>query len=175
MAEARIPHLLATPAAVRFLSMEPLLGPVDLSAVPAGDRAGWLCPLTGDHHLQPAHADHRGAKIDWVIVGGESGPGARPSHPDWFRSLRDQCAAAGVPFLFKQWGEWAPGECATHTPTRTERTAELINSDWRFGALSPQASQEMHRDDEPDLYRLGKARAGRHLDGVLHDGYPVVG
>ncbi len=81
-AEERIPDLLATPAAVRFLSVEPLLGPVALRDLMD--------------------------KIDWVIVGGESGPGARPMHPDWVRSIRDQCQAAGVPFFFKQWGGRSP-------------------------------------------------------------------
>lgn len=106
-ADRDIPKLLATPARVRFLSMEPLLGPVDLRA--------WF----PHHHPDndPSHpavramvkaaAEHLGgAVIDWVIVGGESGKKARPMHPDWARSLRDQCNAAGVPFLFKQWGEW---------------------------------------------------------------------
>lgn len=106
-ADVRIPELLATPAAVRFLSCEPLLGPVDL--------APWLWegvkqPTdygTGvEYDVAPSYA------LDWVIVGGESGAGARPMHPAWARSLRDQCTAAGVPFLFKQWGEWAPaGRC----------------------------------------------------------------
>jgi protein gp37 len=75
--------------------MEPLLGPVDLRANLPGERMlRWYRPMI--------------SMIDWVIVGGESGPGARPMHPEWARSLRDQCTAAGVPFLFKQWGEWAP-------------------------------------------------------------------
>lgn len=78
----RADHLRNTPAAVRFLSLEPLLGPL-----PSLD-------LTD---------------IDWVIVGGESGPGARPMHPDWVRDIRDRCLSAGVPFFFKQWGEWIPG------------------------------------------------------------------
>ena len=88
-ANARIPHLLSTPAAVRFISAEPLLGPVDLKAVPI-----------------PADDGYDGATLDWVIVGGESGKGARPMHPDWARSLRDQCGRENVPFFFKQWGEW---------------------------------------------------------------------
>lgn len=80
-ADIRIPALLDTPAAVRFISAEPLLGPIDLDAIPV-----------------------RGPDLDWVIVGGESGPGARPMHPDWARGLRDQCNQTGVPFLFKQAG-----------------------------------------------------------------------
>jgi protein gp37 len=112
-ADERIPLLLQTPAAVRFISAEPLLGPIDLwNGDPDlrlnGHKAThtflgeWWEP--GDNLKGPPR---RG--LDWVIVGGESGPGSRPMHPDWARSLRDQCAAAGVPFFFKQWGEWAPG------------------------------------------------------------------
>jgi protein gp37 len=84
-ADVRVPALLDTPAAVRFLSCEPLLGPVWL-------KAFWLQPT------------FPGPRINWVIVGGESGPGARPMHADWARSLRDRCVAAGVPFFFKQTG-----------------------------------------------------------------------
>lgn len=85
-ADERIPLLLQIPAAVRFLSCEPLLGPIDLSA--------YLSPAGG------------GKGVDWVITGGESGP--RPMHPNWVRNLRDQCASANVPFFFKQWGGWLP-------------------------------------------------------------------
>ena len=91
-ADERIPHLLRTPAAVRWLSVEPMLGPVKF----------W-CPYPGP-------------VIDWVVCGGESGAGARPMHPDWARSLRDQCVAAGVPFFFKQWGEFAPSDMAVGVP-----------------------------------------------------------
>lgn len=93
-ADRDIPKLLAVPAAKRFLSMEPLLGPVELEP--------WLS-------ANDLHKIVGGPMIDWVIVGGESGPNARPMHPDWARSLRDQCQSAGVPFLFKQWGEWWNG------------------------------------------------------------------
>lgn len=96
-ADRDIPKLLSIPAAVRFLSMEPLLGPVDLTAIPRTRAEGFMRPLDG-----------RFNRIHWAIVGGESGQNARPMHPDWARSIRDQCQAAGVPFLFKQWGEWAP-------------------------------------------------------------------
>jgi protein gp37 len=96
-ANERIPHLLAVPAAVHFLSCEPLLGPVDL------ERGGWsfLRPL----RPPPGNKIGWAKGVDWVIAGGESGPKARPAHIDWFRSLRDQCAAAGVAFFMKQtWG-----------------------------------------------------------------------
>jgi protein gp37 len=108
-ADLRIPQLLACPAAVRFVSAEPLLGPVDMTEVavarPDLHASSIIDVLRGTGGF--TH-DPKG-RIDWVIVGGESGPHARPMHPDWARSLRDQCAAAGVPFLFKQWGEWGPG------------------------------------------------------------------
>jgi protein gp37 len=89
----RIPTLLDTPAAVRFVSAEPLLGPLDLSM--------WLEDDPEKFDVPP---------LDWVIVGGESGPKARPMHPSWAREIRDQCTAARVPFLFKQWGAWGPND-----------------------------------------------------------------
>jgi len=155
-ADRDIPKLLEVPARVRFLSMEPLLGPVDLGRhlwkccgqpVPGHPGDGWMQPpdppeCCGD--LEPAD------KLHWVIVGGESGPGARPMHPDWARSLRDQCAAAGVPFLFKQWGEWAP---------------------YDRGAVDSSALAQPGALDEP-MGRYGKKAAGRRLDGAQHDGYP---
>lgn len=101
-ANARYPFLLQTPAAVRFLSLEPLLGPIDLGQLIRLPHLGER-PMIG-WNLR---------KLDQVIVGGESGPGARPMHPDWVRSIRDQCVSAGVPFFFKQWGgEWGPYEFA---------------------------------------------------------------
>jgi protein gp37 len=118
-ADERIPDLLATPAAVRFVSAEPLLGPLDLTDVDYvpyldsfrtrprenPDDPNWPAlryDVLRGHMKGP---DDIGLpKLDWVIAGGESGPGARPMHPDWIRSLRDQCTAAGVPFFFKQWG-----------------------------------------------------------------------
>lgn len=161
-----IPKLLATPAAVRFLSMEPLLGPVDLRDID-GAVDSW------SETIPPTSDSLAGAKkLDWVIVGGESGPNARPMHPDWARSLRDQCEETGTPFLFKQWGEWAPGENANGPVLRTERTANWWGGEWDFSTITPRQSEGMHRDDAPLLYRLGKKTAGRHLDGELHDGFP---
>ena len=129
----RIPSLLATPAAVRFLSVEPLLGPIDLSP-----------------YLH---------KLDWVIVGGESGPKARPVHPDWVRSLRDQCQAAGVPFFFKQWGEWSPEGDPGDTASRNGETHRV-------------GGDEIHSFDDIQVYRVGKKRAGRELDGRRWDEMP---
>lgn len=139
-ADRRIPILLDTPAAVRWLSCEPLLGPVNLG------RA------VGTYYGGDPREDESG--IDWVVVGGESGPGARPMHPDWARSLRDQCRDAGVPFLFKQWGDLVTEEQAPEDIT-------LPAVSWRHLG-----------DDQPPVWRVGKKRAGRLLDGRTHDGYP---
>ncbi|RKR46261.1 phage Gp37/Gp68 family protein [Paraburkholderia sp. BL17N1] len=138
--------LLAVPARVRFWSVEPMLG--DLGEIPL--------------ELMP----------EWVICGGESGANARPMHPDWARDLRDQCEAAGVPFLFKQWGEWAPGENCGGPMKRTERVADWFADEWSFSTLTPSAAVGMHYDDEPTVYRVGKKTAGRHLDGRTHDEFP---
>jgi protein gp37 len=126
---SRIRHLQRTPAAVRFLSLEPLLGPLP------------HLPLEG---------------IGWVIVGGESGPGARPMHPHWVRDIRDQCQRAGVPFFFKQWGEW--------------RAMERWGEGDQTGHLGPPTVTLL---DGCLLRRVGKHAAGRELDGRTWDEYPV--
>jgi protein gp37 len=171
-ADARIPELLATPAAVRFVSLEPLLGPIDLNSIAVRQFAGEPARIDALRGWYPGNAADGMVCLDWVIVGGESGKAARPMHPDWARSLRDQCTAAQVPFFFKQWGEWAPGECADGPQTRTEPVAWHWDDRWSYGRLSPRVSEETHRDDEPDVYRLGKARAGRLLDGREWSGMP---
>lgn len=164
-ADERIPHLLATPAAVRFLSCEPLLGPVDCA--PFLNKNIPDAGESGCGEIRPL----RVASIDWVIAGGESGRGARPMHPDWARNLRDQCADAGVPFFFKQWGEFAPGEIAGEflNPDRAAKGFEYFDGRWDECWSEP----EGHCDDEPDVYRIGKSRAGRLLDGVEHSGMPA--
>jgi protein gp37 len=165
-ADRRIPHLLAVPAAVRFLSCEPLLGPVDLTCLHIDGL--WFDALAGVMERHGPISDG----LDLVICGGESGSGARPMHPDWARHLRDQCIKAGVAFHFKQWGEWAPGESCNHIPTRSEHVATWWNNEWSFDCITPSASMEMHRDDEPDLFKVGKKRAGRLLDGRTWDQMP---
>ena len=102
-ADKRIPLLLDTPAAVRWISAEPLLGPMSLTKEYLSMKCGGAYPFRS---LGDEHRTKLIDLLDWVVVGGESGPKARPMHPAWARSLRDQCAAAAVPFLFKQWGEW---------------------------------------------------------------------
>jgi protein gp37 len=173
-ADRDIPKLLAVPAAKRFLSMEPLLGPVDLARATFGAAGAWECCGRDSAPCATSGSCPRrkpSIGLDWVIAGGESGSGARPMHPTWARSLRDQCAAAGVPFLFKQWGEWTPGENVT-SQTGTVDIAYWHADEWAFDRENL-ASFGGHVDDQPDLYRVGKKAAGRLLDGVQHDGFPV--
>ena len=176
-ADRDIPKLLDVPARVRFLSMEPLLGPVDLTHIEVFGGDAEIYPLKGTTDC----VDDEGAPtddvpaLDWVIVGGESGPGARPMHPDWARSLRDQCEAAGVPFLFKQWGEW--GE-----PDSIERTGIAhhgwFEQDRRDGGVprhewpGPMQNGVELTSLRPEVFRVGKKAAGRLLDGHTLDGFP---
>jgi protein gp37 len=148
--DERMEHLRATPAAVTFVSAEPLLGPIEARPCRYCNHPGniveWPCRACGGRRFELP---------DWVIVGGESGPKARPMHPQWARDIRDQCAAAGVPFFFKQWGEWG----FTGDVFYASRDAYF----WPYtndGAPGPVS------------YLVGKARAGRVLDGVTHDAMP---
>lgn len=155
-ADERIPLLQKIPTKVRFLSCEPLLGAVDLAF--------------GDPKHRTAESYH--AYIHWVICGGESGPGARPMHPDWARSLRDQCQQSGVPFFFKQWGEWVK---------YIDRDKE--DPDWRLGYSRMQDSETFkflnyaggcgfHGVRLHVMQRVGKITAGRQLDGIEHNAFP---
>ena len=166
-ADERIPILLDTPAAVRWISAEPLLGPIDptriciVPKVAGSPRAGIHIDALRGRYVEsrmpyigswdadgPYPAGALPRRLDWVVAGGESGPGARPANPQWFRDLRDQCAAAGVPYLHKQNGEWVSvSEVAGDGPHH------------RFA-------------DGRTVRRIGKKAAGRLLDGVIHDGYP---
>jgi protein gp37 len=173
-ADRDVPKLLATPAAKRFLSMEPLLGSVNLW------QAGAIVHHFGGNVLGSDDIvdDWDESKLDWVIVGGESGPGARPMHPDWARSLRDQCAAAGVPFLFKQWGEWGVDDGPpSFGPDRIfngeTSCAVLVDGNWRHFENGYRPPVELCTGHGEWVYRLGKKRAGRLLDGVQHDGFPA--
>lgn len=124
-AKKRLPELSKIPASVRFISAEPLLGPIDLSE--------WS------------------DQIDWVITGGESGPKARPSSPSWFRHLLNQCMASSIPFHFKQWGDWGPGQGLNLASARVAKAA-----------------------DGTTMLRVGKKVAGRTLDGTTWDGLPRI-
>lgn len=130
-ADRRIPHLLRVPARVHFLSCEPLLGPIDLRPHP----------------------------IDWVIAGGESGPHARPMHPDWVRSLRDQCRSTDVPFFFKQWGEWLPVYADENETWLPDDGSEGDEASRCYGMRVPLVT------DGQWFARVGKKRAGALLDG----------
>ena len=167
-ADRDIPKLLDLKARLGIpwigLSVEPMLGPISLRWLEAWPGSA-LNPSGVTNHLDGLR------KLDWVICGGESGPHARPMHPDWPRSLRDQCVAAGVPFLFKQWGEWAPGEVAGPN-LRTIETATWFDDAWDFVRVG-KATPEDHREDDPDLFRVGKKAAGRHLDDRTWDEVPA--
>jgi protein gp37 len=163
-ADERIPLLLQTPAAVRFLSCEPLLGAVNLNGFVSLNRK---C-LNGAG-LTPS--------LDWVIVGGESGQrkqDVRPMHPDWARSLRDQCAATRVPFHFKQWGDYT-----------TTFDRDVDDPDWRrcdrASALTPGGNwlnlaggQGFHGERVVRVDRVGTKRAGRVLDGRTWNEFPAL-
>ncbi|KQZ81905.1 hypothetical protein ASD64_09125 [Mesorhizobium sp. Root157] len=207
-ANERIPALLATPSAVRFVSAEPLLGAIDFEQAWYGENAldseCWGDCAWCDKGYPALHNCQRGkgdwekgrSGLDWIIVGGESGRDARPMHPDWARSIRDQCAAAGVPFFFKQWGSWAP-ICAMSEeqvdgcfkPVRVARagedqhtlndiygrfeikTSHVLHVDGsRHDALAPNA---FLRHAKPmTMYPIGKSAAGRKLDDREHNGMP---
>jgi protein gp37 len=162
-ADERVPVLLVLPAAVRFVSYEPALGPVDWSA--------WL------------------SRLDWLICGGESGTKARPMHPAWARSARDQCAAAGTAFFFKQWGQFSPvmredwiadGRRPHAWVTLDGESGEcwLASTDpdspWLNYTGSPPTGAEAVGRGLVVMAGVGKAAAGRELDGHTHDDYPMA-
>lgn len=160
MADRRVPQLLKVPAPVRFLSCEPLLGPIDLAQAGDNSCVEW----------------HENGGIGWVIVGGESGPNARPTHPAWVRSLRNQCQEAEVPFFFKQWGEWIPdNQIIRHDKRHWPRFAHVkfgtldINGDWTpdvYPAKFPLIHQEC-------VYWIGRANSGDMLDGQQWRQFPA--
>lgn len=205
-ADRDIPKLLDLKARLGIpwagLSIEPMLGPISLHR--------WI----GVHHhpdnrvddpetlvainaviaaaREKFRAEHGNTGLDWVICGGESGPHARPMHPDWARSLRDQCVAAGVPFLFKQWGEWGPGSYNMSTGQAVFRQfKDHLNwvhkaSTWVNGGICMDtkgfvmkngADMAIARDEGTFpvtiIHKLGKKAAGRHLDGRTWDEVPA--
>lgn len=168
-ADRDIPKLMDVPARVRFLSMEPLLGPVDLTRISPDTFAATANALTGVWKWDGGPKKKEAPALDWVIVGGESGPGARPMHPDWARSLRDQCQAADVPFLFKQWGEWEVSSIANgHFDCDMARNAaHWVDMD---GSLHKPSSLGL--TNAYAMVKVGKKAAGRLLDGIEHNGFP---
>lgn len=152
-ADERIPLLLQTPAAVRWVSYEPALGPVDFR--------------TGRGYITAVHI--RGPRVNWLVAGGESGPGARPVHPQWIRAARDQCQVAGVPFFFKQWGEWL--NSSQLRPAFTDAELDRIS----FKTVRREPEDNKPNAGLADLYfRVGKKRAGHLLDGVEWQEFPAV-
>lgn len=182
-----IEKLLKIPASVRFLSVEPLLDEINLTHLrgspidypEAPKRAHWINALTGEHgcYLGDSRTVRSDLlhKVDWVIVGGESGPGARPMHPDWVRSLRDQCISASTPFFFKQWGEWLAGEL---TPGKTTYarcdTGEVMKSNGRSTRDNFMTHPDKHSGNLIAL-KIGKKNSGRLLDGVEWNQFPKAG
>ncbi|MDH3914197.1 MAG: phage Gp37/Gp68 family protein [Rhodospirillales bacterium] len=171
-ADERIPLLLDTPGAVRFVSYEPALGPVDfrglLARCPVHDFRGGFC-VQDCGNWQWLH---------WIIAGGESGPGARPAHPDWFRSIRDQCAAAGVPYFHKQNGEWLAWE-PDSPPLWRSQNGQVEDRHCLFPADFDKSSEwddglsfVAHGESHAAFQRVGKKAAGRTLDGREHDEWP---
>ena len=174
-ADERIPDLLATPAAVRFISAEPLLSQIDLRHLRVGNGIE-LDALTGYHSCsmmatigdvpkgvlaQMPILPVPTGRLSWCIAGGESGRNARPPHPDWFRSLRDQCQSAGAPFHFKQFGEWAPVQ---GSPRMVRAGDCFLAPDGRSETLGRDLSSNLEGVATP-MRRVGKKAAGAMLDG----------
>ena len=157
--DERARWVLRTPAAVRGVSLEPLLGPIILDDVGGG---GHTALTTEIDHLEDT-------RLDWVIAGGESGPGARPCHPDWIRSIRDQCQEAAVKFFLKQRGEWLPAWEAHDMGIREGRDGNFAKTMIHgFSKIDPAM-------EVSDVFlRVGKKAAGRELDGRTWDEFPEV-
>jgi protein gp37 len=152
-ADHRIPYLLQTPATVRFVSCEPLLGSVSLDVLHYRDMVN-INSLTGKFGVTYPLKGNLYSGLDWVIVGGESGPNARPMHPDWVRSIRDQCQGSGTPFFFKQWGDWVP---------RKQTLAKGFKG-WH----------NLRYFQGIPYWKVGKKSAGRLLDGKEYNEYPKI-
>jgi len=196
-ADERIPQLLDTPAAVRFLSIEPLLWPVDLTRIAAFKSPPWPEPLDGTPWLDVLRGvgarpspmtgvlieTHIDRHIDWVIVGGESGPGARPMNPRWARSIRDQCVEAQVPFHFKQWGHWLGiegrdvGDRTAYDPQFSIGLLGRLKrwEDDGLCARGPGANESAISFLKPGFFSapVGKKKAGRLLEGRTWDEMPA--
>ncbi len=190
-ADVRIPVLLQVPAAVRFISAEPLLGPIDLTRIAWNGGGGTHLDVVNGSHGEPEVWRAPAKRLDWCIVGGESGPKARPMHPAWARTLRNQCATGGVAFHFKQWGEWGPapwrvertdGESVEEYKARAEATCATHayavwannygHQPYQAGYKPWSAERTSLGDEHAPIRRWGKKVAGRELDGNTHDEFP---
>lgn len=174
-ANKRIPYLLQTPASVRWMSAEPLLGEINLNRLYSettldggGLSQEWFSCITGQRFHIWADEEIPYPKLDWVVVGGESGKEARPMHPDWVRSLRDQCVAADIAFLFKQWGEWAPHQAVPGG----DEGGDIRRGHVQYLPGDGREPDGHFRRGDAAVAKVGKKAAGRLLDGVLHDQYP---
>lgn len=184
-ADARVPELLATPAAVRWVSAEPLLGPVNLRRFPFGEGGRTIDALTGrlsPHPITGASSrEPVTGQLHWIVGGGETGFAARPCHPEWARSLREQARDAGVPFFWKAWGEWSPdGKRETAYRLRAD-AGTVVDLTIKTKSGHPTSYTVAVPSDANDnagpvevLLRLGKRKSGRLLDGKFHDAMPEV-
>lgn len=190
-ADINVPALVDAKAALSpafaFLSCEPLLGPIDLERIRRPNRAGWgagtIDALRGwsrgaGHGYREFDAP---AALDWVITGGETDQGdhkARPTHPGWLRSLRDQCAAAGVAYHHKQNGEWLAGHQYNDACREADQNAEQSRfpaMDWDGSRYVQSGGMWCDELDDHAVFRVGKHRSGRAIDGIEHDARPAVG
>lgn len=173
-ADERIGELLRCPAAVHFVSAEPLLSQIVFGEDTPEGFYDWLTGAveTGTGSVKPDGAP----SISQVIVGGESGPGARPTHPSWVRLIRDQCQAAGAAFYFKQWGGWAPcpGEDWHGLGPAGKPPQLVIGSDGKThgGWLGKVDTEEKEAEGWRTVQRIGKKAAGRELDGKTWEQTP---
>lgn len=162
-ADRDIAKIVKTPASVIFVSIEPMLGPINLRSIQLS--GGVFDALVGGQVAQ-GNDVQQWRPLDWVIAGGESGANARPMHPDWVTGLRDQCAATGVPFLFKQWGEWAhPDQIGWDTPA-------VVRAQWEYERNG--RGDRVYLFHDAAMAKVGKRVAGRLLDGVEHNGFPLA-
>lgn len=159
-ADRFIPEILQIERFTLAVSVEPMLGPVDLTQFYRGGIV--IKPLCGLEWTPTGKGNmvaNKASRIDWVICGGETGPGARPMHPDWPRSLRDQCQEAGVPFFFKQWGEWRPDDFATVLPSGATPPRKWVH------VVTGEAFDYSYPTNTKQMMRVGKKAAGCLLDG----------
>lgn len=185
MADKRIPELLKVPAPVRFLSCEPLLGPIEKLYHYLASNSIYKAEFWNDGAFdlherldgsitatcKDGTVYEDGSDIHWVIVGGESGPGARPMHPDWARDIRYQCERMEIPFFFKQWGAWLPD--GQFDSFRGKSTTSI--RDW--GGLSLEGEFRQHQHASPitrelDVFKLHKKITGRLFDGEEWNQFP---
>ncbi len=195
-ADERIPLLMKTPASIRWISAEPLLGGIDFERIlffrnyyESGAnhyvdvlRGGFWSSKPMFRPSQDGegknwftnHGDIKDSLINWIVAGGESGPHARPMHPAWVRSIRDQCRAAGVPFFFKQWGNWISvlDRDKDDPDWRADYSGRFHDRHSNIRWLNLAGGTGFHGEQFHIMKRASKQASGRMLDGVLHDAFP---